>query len=82
MELGVNEEILMAYGFTYKTIKIQQIGSGHINRTYLLYTHAGANISFSILIPSFLKTLMPSFYRSLFLNYSASCLKTRKFYKI
>ena len=42
MELGVNEEILMAYGFTYKTIKIQKIGSGHINRTYLLSTNAGA----------------------------------------
>jgi Ser/Thr protein kinase RdoA (MazF antagonist) len=36
MELGVNEEILEAYGFTYETIKLQQIGSGHINRTYLL----------------------------------------------
>lgn len=38
MELNINEEILLAYGFTLKTVKLQQIGSGHINRTYLLST--------------------------------------------
>lgn len=38
MELNINEEILFAYGFTLKTVKLQQIGSGHINRTYLLST--------------------------------------------
>ena len=36
MELNINEEVLLAYGFTLQTIKLQQIGSGHINRTYLL----------------------------------------------
>lgn len=36
MELSINEEILLAYGFTIQTVKLQQIGSGHINRTYLL----------------------------------------------
>ncbi len=38
MEISVNEEILLAYGFTLESIKLQQIGSGHINRTYLLTT--------------------------------------------
>lgn len=38
MELSINEEILLAYGFTLKTVKLEQIGSGHINRTYLLST--------------------------------------------
>lgn len=41
MELKVDEEILKAYGFTSTTIKLQQIGSGHINRTYLLLTEDG-----------------------------------------
>lgn len=36
MELSIKEEILLAYGFTLHTVKIQQIGSGHINSTYLL----------------------------------------------
>ena len=34
------ELILKAYGFTSATITLQQIGSGHINRTYLLSTLA------------------------------------------
>ncbi len=38
MELIINEEILLAYGFTIQTVKLQQIVSGHINRTYLLTT--------------------------------------------
>ncbi|TKC05458.1 aminoglycoside phosphotransferase family protein [Pedobacter polaris] len=38
MELNIDEEILKAYGFTLDTIALQQIGSGHINRTYLLLT--------------------------------------------
>ena len=38
MELKIDEEIFKAYGFTSTTIKLQQIGSGHINRTYLLST--------------------------------------------
>lgn len=36
MELTIDENILKAYGFNNKNIKLQQIGSGHINRTYLL----------------------------------------------
>lgn len=40
MELAVNEKILIAYGFSLKTITIQQIGSGHINRTFLLSTQS------------------------------------------
>lgn len=36
MGLNIDEEIVNAYGFTSTTIKLQQIGSGHINRTYLL----------------------------------------------
>lgn len=36
MELSINENILKAYGLTSQNIKLQQIGSGHINRTYLL----------------------------------------------
>jgi len=36
MELIVANEILRAFGFVTEEIKIQQIGSGHINRTYLL----------------------------------------------
>ncbi|MES2650319.1 MAG: aminoglycoside phosphotransferase family protein [Bacteroidota bacterium] len=42
MELNIDEEIVKAYGFTSTTIKLQQIGSGHINRTYLLTTVKGA----------------------------------------
>lgn len=38
MELNIDDEIVEAYGFTSTTIKLHQIGSGHINRTYLL-TH-------------------------------------------
>ncbi len=38
MELSINEEILLAYGFTLQTVKLQLIGSGHINQTYLLST--------------------------------------------
>ncbi len=40
MELGINQEILLAYGFTLENIKLHQIGSGHINRTYLLSTQS------------------------------------------
>ncbi len=36
MELIVAEEIILAYGFNPEAITLQQIGSGHINRTYLL----------------------------------------------
>lgn len=36
MELNIKEEILLAYGFSLETVKLQQIGSGHINQTYLL----------------------------------------------
>lgn len=36
MELTIDESILKAYGLTSKNIKLQQIGSGHINGTYLL----------------------------------------------
>jgi len=36
MELTIDENVLKAYGLTSKNIKLQQIGSGHINRTYLL----------------------------------------------
>ncbi len=36
MELTIDESILEAYGFTRENIKIQQIGSGLINGTYLL----------------------------------------------
>lgn len=38
MELTIDESVLKAYGLTRKNIKIKQIGSGHINSTYLL-TH-------------------------------------------
>lgn len=41
MELNLDEEIVKAYGFNLNTIKLQQIGSGHINRTYLLSTAIG-----------------------------------------
>lgn len=36
MELTIDESILKAYGLTSNNIKLQQIGSGHINGTYLL----------------------------------------------
>ncbi|WP_461789809.1 phosphotransferase enzyme family protein [Pedobacter sp.] len=36
MELKIDESIIKAYGFTHQNINIQQIGSGHINGTYLL----------------------------------------------
>lgn len=38
MELNIDDEILKAYGFTNEGLHIQQIGSGHINRTYLIAT--------------------------------------------
>lgn len=38
MELIIDEEILNAYGFTSQTVTLHQIGSGHINQTYLLST--------------------------------------------
>ena len=41
MELIIDEEILQAYGFTLNSVVFQQIGSGHINRTYLLSTKNG-----------------------------------------
>mgnify|MGYP006194973825 FL=1 len=41
MELILEEEILQAYGFTATSITLQQIGSGHINRTYLLFSKNG-----------------------------------------
>ncbi|MEJ5992959.1 aminoglycoside phosphotransferase family protein [Pedobacter sp. Du54] len=41
MELNLDEEIFKAYGFNATTLTIQQIGSGHINRTYLLSTLSG-----------------------------------------
>lgn len=41
MELIIDEEILKAYGFILATVTLQQIGSGHINRTYLLSTQNG-----------------------------------------
>lgn len=36
MELNLAEEILQAYGFSSETVVLNQIGSGHINRTFLL----------------------------------------------
>jgi len=36
MELTIAEEILNAYGFEFKSTRLTKIGSGHINRTYLL----------------------------------------------
>ncbi|MBB2147012.1 phosphotransferase [Pedobacter sp. LMG 31464] len=36
MELSIDKEIIEAYGFTADNISLQQIGSGHINLTYLL----------------------------------------------
>lgn len=41
MELTINEAILRSYGFSHNEVKLQQIGSGHINRTYLLSTVEG-----------------------------------------
>ncbi|WP_343531437.1 aminoglycoside phosphotransferase family protein [Pedobacter sp.] len=41
MELTIDESILKSYGLNNQSIKIQQIGSGHINRTYLLTQTAG-----------------------------------------
>ncbi len=43
MELNLDEEIVNAYGFNLNTISLQQIGSGHINRTYLLSTATGGH---------------------------------------
>jgi len=36
MDLTIDENVLKAYSLPNTNIKIQQIGSGHINRTYLL----------------------------------------------
>jgi Ser/Thr protein kinase RdoA (MazF antagonist) len=36
MELNIDPDILKAYGFSPGNISVQQIGSGHINSTYLL----------------------------------------------
>ncbi len=36
MELTIDERVLNQYGLTKENVKIQRIGSGHINRTYLL----------------------------------------------
>lgn len=41
MELSIDEEILKAYSFTLENVALHQIGSGHINRTYLLLTQKG-----------------------------------------
>jgi Ser/Thr protein kinase RdoA (MazF antagonist) len=41
MELRIEEEILNAYGFSSYQTKIQQIGSGLINRTFLLIDKSG-----------------------------------------
>ena len=41
MELTIDESILKSYGLNSQNIKIQQIGSGHINRTYLLIQTTG-----------------------------------------
>ncbi len=40
MELNLDEEIFKAYGFNSTIVKLQQIGSGHINQTYLLSTES------------------------------------------
>ncbi|MCY1508406.1 N-acetylhexosamine 1-kinase [compost metagenome] len=36
MELNIDDEVLKAYGFSTENLHIQQVGSGHINRTYLI----------------------------------------------
>jgi hypothetical protein len=36
MELNIDQDILKAYGLSPETISVQQIGSGHINSTFLL----------------------------------------------
>ncbi len=41
MELTIDESILKSYGLNHQNFKIQQIGSGHINRTYLLIQTTG-----------------------------------------
>lgn len=43
MELSIDEDILKAYGYNFETVALHQIGSGHINRTYLLSTHRDEN---------------------------------------
>ncbi|RZJ77799.1 MAG: aminoglycoside phosphotransferase family protein [Flavobacterium sp.] len=42
MELKLAEDILLAYGFDAETVSLKQIGSGLINRTFLLTTETGA----------------------------------------
>lgn len=41
MELNVNPAILKAYGFEADEVTLQPIGSGHINKTYLLDSQRG-----------------------------------------
>lgn len=41
MELTIDGKILKAYGYAASTVTLQQIGSGHINRTYLLCANSG-----------------------------------------
>lgn len=41
MELNLEDTILKAYGFDQDAVTLQQIGSGHINRTYLLLAPKG-----------------------------------------
>ncbi|MCY1522746.1 N-acetylhexosamine 1-kinase [compost metagenome] len=41
MELTTAGEVIKAYGLNLDEIELQQIGSGHINRTYLLSTTGG-----------------------------------------
>jgi Ser/Thr protein kinase RdoA (MazF antagonist) len=36
MELNISEEVLISYGYNFDNIKISKIGTGLINRTYLL----------------------------------------------
>ncbi|WP_316805241.1 aminoglycoside phosphotransferase family protein [Pedobacter nototheniae] len=41
MELNLDSEVLKAYGYTKENVNIKQIGSGLINRTYLLSPLSG-----------------------------------------
>ncbi|MCZ4242536.1 phosphotransferase enzyme family protein [Pedobacter punctiformis] len=41
MELNLDSEVLKAYGYTKENVNIKQIGSGLINRTYLLSPTSG-----------------------------------------
>lgn len=44
MGLSVSEDILSAYGFHLNDVDLHQIGSGHINRTYLMVSHSKAAV--------------------------------------